>query len=318
MIENDEKGIGSVTVDWFGEKIAEGKVREIFDAGTRSGYGRLYIVTTDRISAFDCVLPSLIPGKGKVLNLLSAFWFEKLGNIVPNHLIEVYGGPYASREHRRQVRGRTMLVAKTEVLPIEAVVRGYLTGSAWKDYQKMGMVNGIQLPEGMQESEKFSEPLFTPSTKAEAGQHDEPLTHAEARELIGDKLFDRIWDLSIKLYIAAADYALTKGIIIADTKFEWGIDPFGNLTLIDEVLTPDSSRFWDLTNYKIGASQDSMDKQIVRDYVVNLGWDKKQETVPELAECVIAETAATYEDILLRLTGESSEEQIVRIEAKAH
>ncbi|HEY7675167.1 MAG TPA: phosphoribosylaminoimidazolesuccinocarboxamide synthase [Burkholderiales bacterium] len=279
--------------------LARGKVRDIYAVGD----DRLLIITTDRLSAFDVVLPDPIPDKGNVLNEMSNFWFGKLAHIVRNHLNgaapeTVVKGP----EEAAQVRGRAVVVRKLKPLPIEAVVRGYLIGSGWKDYQKTGAVCGIALPAGLKQADKLPEVIFTPATKAEVGAHDENISFAQVEKMIGKELAARVRDISIRLYREAADYARERGIIIADTKFEFGTDASGDLVLIDEALTADSSRFWPADRYRPGMSPPSYDKQYVRDYLESLGW-KKTPPAPRLPAEVIAKTSEKYREALFRLSG---------------
>lgn len=275
-----------------------GKVRDIYDIDD----SHMLIVTTDRLSAFDCILPDPIPGKGRVLTSVSNFWFGKLKNVIPNHLSgltldRVISDPI----ERAQAEGRGIVVKKLKPLPVEAVVRGYLIGSGWKDYQKTGAVCGIPLPKGLQLAEKLPEAIFTPSTKAEFGSHDENISFEKTVELIGNNLAEQVRRVSLKLYTEAAAYALDRGIIIADTKFEFGLDGSGQLYLIDEALTPDSSRFWPVDQYRVGISPPSFDKQFVRDYLETLTWDK-QPPAPHLPPEVIAKTAEKYREAEERLT----------------
>jgi phosphoribosylaminoimidazole-succinocarboxamide synthase len=278
--------------------LGRGKVRDMYAVGG----DRLLIVTTDRLSAFDVILPDPIPDKGRVLNELSNFWFKKLAHIVPNHLNG--GAPEAvvkSNEELAQVSGRAVVVRKLKPLPIEAVVRGYLIGSGWKDYQKTGAVCGIGLPAGLKQADQLPEVIFTPASKAETG-HDENISFEQAEERVGKKLAAKVRDVSIRLYREAADYALERGIIIADTKFEFGTDEEGNLVLIDEALTADSSRFWPADRYRPGTSPPSFDKQYVRDYLETLDWNKAP-PAPRLPAEVIARTSEKYREALYRLTG---------------
>ncbi len=279
-------------------KIASGKVREIFDAGD----DHMIIVTTDRISAFDVVLPDPIPYKGYVLNLMSLFWFDMIDGIVPNHVVasdvNKYPPPFNSDP---RLSGRSMLVRKAEPLPVECVVRGYLAGSGWREYKEKCSICGIGLPGGMVESQKLPEPLFTPSTKESPGTHDENIDFERVIYIVGKDNAERIRDLSIKIYSMAADFALKKGIIIADTKFEFGIVD-GELMIIDEVLTPDSSRFWSKDTFKPGIPQPSFDKQFVRDYLDTLNWDKKSPG-PHLPADVIEKTVKKYIDAYEMITG---------------
>ena len=279
--------------------LVRGKVRDMYALGD----DRLLIVTTDRLSAFDVVLPDPIPDKGEVLNEMSNFWFRRLAHIVPNHLNgaapdEVIKGA----DEATQVRGRAVVVKKLKPLPVEAVVRGYLIGSGWKDYQRTGAVCGIPLPLGLKQADKLPEVMFTPATKAEAGAHDENISFDQAEKLIGRKLAAKVREVSIRLYREAADYARERGIIIADTKFEFGTDEKGDLVLIDEALTADSSRFWPADQYRPGTSPPSFDKQYVRDYLETLDW-KKKPPAPRLPPEVIAKTSEKYREALYRLTG---------------
>ena len=278
-------------------RIGRGKVRDIYAVGA----DKMLIVTSDRLSAFDVVMSDAIPDKGRVLNEMANFWFARLGHIVPNQLTGIDPESVVTEEERAQVRGRSVVVKKLNPLPIEAVVRGYIIGSGWKDYQKTGKVCGIDLPAGLQQAQKLPQPIFTPATKAETG-HDENIPYAMVEKLIGKALAAKVRDVSIRLYKEAADYAATRGIIIADTKFEFGLDENQNLVLIDEVLTADSSRFWPADSYQVGISPPSFDKQYVRDYLESLTWDKTP-PAPKLPEDVIARTSQKYRDALERLTG---------------
>ncbi|MBI2317182.1 MAG: phosphoribosylaminoimidazolesuccinocarboxamide synthase [Betaproteobacteria bacterium] len=279
--------------------ISRGKVRDIY----RVDAEHILIVTTDRLSAFDVVLPDPIPGKGQVLQGLSDFWFAKLAHIVPNHLSGIAPeGVVRGEEEIAQVRGRSVVVRKLKPLPIEAVVRGYLIGSGWKDYQATGALCGIPLPAGLRQADRLPEILFTPATKAESGTHDENISFAETEKLVGADLARRVREVAIRLYGEAADYARDRGIIIADTKFEFGLDGSGKLYLIDEALTADSSRFWPADQYRPGTSPPSFDKQYVRDYLETLDWGKKP-PAPRLSAEVIAKTSAKYREALKRLTG---------------
>jgi phosphoribosylaminoimidazole-succinocarboxamide synthase len=277
--------------------FARGKVRDIYDFGDR-----LLLVATDRISAFDVVLPTAIPEKGKILTALSAFWFRLTEDLVPNHLIttEVDAYPSACQAYREDLLGRSMLVWKTKPLPIECVVRGYLSGSGWTEYQKAGSVSGITLPGGLLESCRLDPPMFTPSTKAEQGEHDETITFGQAASVLGGGLAEQVRDLSLKIYERARAYALERGIIIADTKFEFGLLN-GKLLLIDEILTPDSSRFWPADTYRPGRSQPSFDKQFVRDYLKTLPWAMR-EPGPTLPPDIVEQTRSRYQEALRRLT----------------
>ena len=279
----------------------KGKVRDIYDLGDR-----LLIVATDRLSAFDVVLPDGIPDKGRVLTQVSAFWFNRLGHTVKHHLIavDVASFPEPFRLRPDLFDGRSMLVKKTTPLPVECVVRGYITGSGWSDYRRSGSICGIALPAGLVESQRLPQPIFTPTTKAEVGVHDESISFSQVEELVGTALAAQLRDLSIRLYRDGAAFAETRGILIADTKFEFGLDGDGSLVWIDEALTPDSSRFWPLSTYSPGASQPSFDKQFVRDYLLSLQWDKRPPG-PHLPPHVIETTAQKYRDALRLLTGVS-------------
>ena len=278
--------------------IARGKVRDIYAVGD----DRLLIVTTDRLSAFDVVMPTPIPGKGEVLTKLANFWFEKLQHIVPNHLTGTLPESVVQSGERAQVTGRAIVVRRFKALPVEAVVRGYIEGGGWKEYQEKQSICGISLSKGLQRAQQLPEPIFTPSTKAEMGTHDENISFAETEKLIGPKLAAQVRDTAIALYREAAAYALTRGIIIADTKFEFGLDPNGKLFLIDEALTPDSSRFWPQDSYKAGTSPESFDKQFVRNWLESIQWNK-QPPAPELPIDVAEKTAAKYREAFHRLTG---------------
>lgn len=276
---------------------SHGKVRDIYDAGEN-----LLMVATDRISAFDFILPDEIPFKGEVLNRISAFWFDKFADIVPNHLVSIdpTDFPEEFAEYRDYLAGRAMLVKKAQTIPIECIVRGYLTGSGKKTYDENGTVCGIQLPEGLTEASKLPEPLFTPSTKAEIGDHDENISFERCCEIVGEDIATQIRDLSLKIYKAAAEYAATRGIIIADTKFEFGVID-GKVTLIDECLTPDSSRFWPAASYEEGKIQPSYDKQFVRNWL-KANWDMTGET-PHLPAEVIDGTSERYREAFQIITG---------------
>jgi len=279
--------------------LRRGKVRDVYEVDD----DRLLIVATDRISAFDCVLPTPIERKGEVLTALSEFWFEKLGHIVANHFITstIDEMPEPVQRERQALTGRSMLVRRAEVFPVECVVRGYLVGSGWKDYLRTGEVCGHKLPGGLLESAELREPLFTPSTKAEQG-HDENISEAKVRDLVGAEATERLRDTSIRLYSEARRYARERGIIIADTKFEFGLDKNGALTLVDEVLTPDSSRFWPADSYEPGRSQPSFDKQFVRDYLEKLQWDKKP-PAPAIPPEVAKATTERYVEAYRLLSG---------------
>jgi phosphoribosylaminoimidazole-succinocarboxamide synthase len=279
--------------------LHRGKVRDIYAVGD----DKLLVVQTDRLSAFDVILPSPIPGKGEVLTAMSNFWLNRLQHVIPNHLTGIDPESVVGNDaDRAQVRGRAFVAKKLKPLPIEAIVRGYLVGSGWKDYRKTGKVCGIPLPAGLREAEKLPQPLFTPSTKAAVGEHDENISFAEAVELLGEARANAVRDATLALYVEAADYALGKGIIIADTKFEFGVDEAGKLYLIDEALTPDSSRFWPADQYKVGSNPPSFDKQFVRDWLETSGWNK-QPPAPEIPADVLQKTADKYREVLVRLTG---------------
>ena len=277
--------------------LHRGKVRDLYAVGD----DKLLIVQSDRLSAFDVVLPTPIPGKGRVLTELSFFWFDRLRHIVPNHLTGIAPESVVAANERDQVAGRAMVVRKLRPLLIEAVVRGYIIGSGWSDYQKTGAVCGIKLPPGLKQAEKLPQPIFTPASKAPAGQHDENITYAEAEKTVGAKHAAQVRDLSIRLYSEAASYAATRGIIIADTKFEFGVDERGEVILIDEALTPDSSRFWPAAEYRVGASPPSFDKQFVRDWLETQAWNKKP-PAPALPADVLAKTSEKYKEALRLLT----------------
>ncbi|HXF44626.1 MAG TPA: phosphoribosylaminoimidazolesuccinocarboxamide synthase [Burkholderiaceae bacterium] len=278
--------------------VHRGKVRDSYAVGD----DKLLIVTTDRLSAFDVVLNQPIPDKGRVLNALSNFWFERLAEIVPNHLTGIAPESVVAADEVEQVRGRAVVAMRLRPIPVEAVVRGYLIGSGWKDYQATGRVCGIALPPGLPLASKLPEPIFTPAEKAALGQHDENIAFETMRERIGAALAQRIRAVSLQLYRTAADYAATRGIIVADTKFEFGVDAHGTLRLMDEVLTPDSSRFWPADQYRVGVSPPSFDKQFVRDWLERQPWNKAPPP-PDLPAEVIAKTAEKYREALVRLTG---------------
>ena len=280
------------------EKLHEGKVRDIYSAGTDA----LLIVTTDRLSAFDVVLPDPIPGKGRVLNEISNFWFARTHHIVPNHLTgRAVSDLVSDPADRAALEGRSVIVRRMKALPLEAVVRGYLIGSGWKDYRKTGSVCGVALPADLPLASRLPAPIFTPATKAGAGEHDENISFAQVEKLIGAPLAARVRDTAIALYQFAAAHALNRGIIIADTKFEFGVDESGTLTLIDEAITPDSSRFWPADTYRPGTSPPSFDKQFVRDYLETLDWNKKAPG-PKLPAEILAKTSEKYREALVRLT----------------
>lgn len=279
--------------------LHRGKVRDIYAVGD----DKLLVVQTDRLSAFDVILPNPIPGKGEVLTSMSNFWLNKLQHVIPNHLTGIDPESVVKTDaDRAQVRGRAFVAKKLKPLPIEAIVRGYLVGSGWKDYQKTGKVCGIALPAGLREAEKLPQPLFTPSTKAAVGEHDENISFAQAVELLGEARANEVRDATMALYVEAANYAATKGIIIADTKFEFGVDEAGKMYLIDEALTPDSSRFWPADQYRVGSNPPSFDKQFVRDWLESSGWNKKA-PAPDVPAEVLQKTADKYREVLVRLTG---------------
>jgi phosphoribosylaminoimidazole-succinocarboxamide synthase len=276
-----------------------GKVRDIYAVSE----DKLLIVQTDRLSAFDVILPTPVPGKGKVLTALSNFWFQKLGHVIPNHLTGIAPESVVKKDSERaQIEGRAFVVRRLKPLPVEAIVRGYIAGSGWKEYQKTGKVCGIPLPIGLKEAQKLPQPIFTPSTKAPVGTHDENISFADAEKLLGKETAANVRDASIRLYSEAAEYAAKKGIIIADTKFEFGLDDTGKLYLIDEVLTPDSSRFWPADQYQTGMSPPSFDKQFVRDWLEAQHWNKTP-PAPQLPADVLEKTAEKYRQALRLLAG---------------
>ena len=277
--------------------LHRGKVRDIYAVDAE----RLLIVQTDRLSAFDVILPNPIPGKGRVLTAMSNFWFRKLRHVIANHLLDEAPESVVAPDEREQVAGRAFVVRKLRPLPIEAIVRGYVAGSGWKDYQKTGMICGIVLPPGLQEAQQLPQPLFTPSTKAAMGSHDENISFAQMEKIMDPLLAAQVRDKTIQLYREAAAYAATRGIIIADTKFEFGQDQAGKLYLIDEALTPDSSRFWPSAHYRAGSSPPSFDKQFVRDWLEAQKWDKRP-PAPVLPAEVLRKTAEKYEEALRLLT----------------
>ena len=278
------------------KKISSGKVREIYEVDD----DKLMLVVSDRISAFDVILPSEVPDKGKILNKISEFWFDFTKDFVSNHIVSTNSSDFPEEFRGSEFEGRSMLVKKLQMLPIECIVRGYITGSGWKSYKENGTVCGIKLPEGLQESQKLSTPVFTPSTKAAEG-HDENISFEETCKLIGEELATKVRDTAIKIYSKCAEYAATKGIIIADTKFEFGLDENGDLVLGDEVLTPDSSRFWPADDYEVGKGQKSFDKQYMRDWLKENKWDAENPT--PIPENVINTTRAKYIEAYERLTG---------------
>jgi phosphoribosylaminoimidazole-succinocarboxamide synthase len=278
--------------------VGRGKVRDIYAVGD----DKLLIVTTDRLSAYDVILPTPVPEKGRVLTELANFWFGRLASIVPNHLTGIDPESVVAPGERGQVRGRSIVAKKMKALPIEAVVRGYLEGSGWKEYQESGKVCGIALPPGLQRASKLPQPIFTPATKALAGHHDENIPFERVVEMVGEAQAREIRDTAIALYKAAAEYALSRGIIIADTKFEFGVDAAGKLHLIDEALTPDSSRFWPLATWRVGESPESFDKQYVRNWLDSIGFARKPPAPPMPPE-VAEKTSAKYQEALKRLAG---------------
>ena len=279
--------------------LNRGKVRDIYDIDEH----HLLIVTTDRLSAFDVVMPQPIPGKGEVLTRVANFWFTRMQHILPNHLSDIpLSDVVPDEDERRRLGDRALIVRKLRPLPVEAIVRGYLIGSGWKDYQQTGTVCGIRLPEGLQLADRLPKAIYTPSTKAEAGEHDENISYEKSVDLMGEKIASKVRDYSLQIYNEAAAYALERGIIIADTKFEFGLDDEGELYLIDEVLTPDSSRFWPADQYRPGISPPSFDKQFVRDYLETLDWNKTAPG-PDLPGEIIRKTAEKYAEAEQRLTG---------------
>jgi len=278
--------------------LHKGKVRDIYEIDDN----HMLIITSDRISAFDVIMPTPIPEKGIILNDVTRFWLDKLQHVIPNHLSDMPLSDVITDEaERNAVCKHAMIVKRLKALPVEAIVRGYIIGSGWKDYQKTGAICGIALPEGLQMADKLPEPIFTPSSKADVGDHDENIDYAATEKLLGADLARQVKDVSLQLYKEAADYALTRGIIIADTKFEFGVDENNQLVLIDEVLTPDSSRFWPADQYKPGSSPMSFDKQFVRDYLETLDWDKTPPG-PELPDEIVNKTAEKYKEALQKLT----------------
>ncbi len=282
--------------------ISKGKVRDIYAIGDN----QLLMITTDRLSAFDVVMGEPIPGKGVVLNQMANFWFDKLSHVIPNHLTAIDPESVVAANEADQVKGRAIVTKRLKPILVEAVVRGYLSGSGWKDYPATGAICGIQLPAGMQNAQKLPEPIFTPAAKAEVGEHDENISYAEVEKKIGAELAKKIRDVSIRLYQEASEFAATKGIIIADTKFEFGLDDAGHLVLMDEVLTADSSRFWPASSYEVGSNPPSFDKQFVRDWLESVvingkPWDKSP-PAPKLPDDVIEKTAAKYREALETLT----------------
>ena len=277
--------------------LHSGKVRDIYAVGD----DKMLVIQTDRLSAFDVIMEDPIPEKGKILTAMSNFWFKKFGHLMPNHMTDIDPETLVAPEERDQVRGRAIVVKKFKPLPIEAIVRGYIIGTGWKDYQKTGAVCGIKLPAGLKEAQKLPEVIFTPSTKAEIGDHDENISFERMKEIVGAETAEKVRDMAVTLYKAAAEYAASKGIIIADTKFEFGQDDDGKIYLIDEILTPDSSRFWPASSYQVGMSPPSFDKQYVRDWLSAQPWDKKA-PAPRLPEEVSARTTEKYNEALRLLT----------------
>lgn len=282
--------------------LSKGKVRDVYAVGD----DKLLMITTDRLSAFDVVMGQPIPDKGVVLNQMANFWFDKLASVIPNHLTGIDPVSVVSADEIEQVQGRAVVAKRLKPILVEAVVRGYLAGSGWKDYQETGRVCGITLPEGLENAQKLPEPIFTPAAKAELGEHDENISFEQVIALIGEKLAKQIRDVSIRLYKTASDYAASRGIIIADTKFEFGLDANGELVLMDEILTADSSRFWPAETYHVGSNPPSYDKQFVRDWLENVRLDgkpwSKSPPAPELPAAVIEQTALKYREALERLT----------------
>ena len=277
--------------------LHRGKVRDLYAVDEK----HLLIVQTDRLSAFDVILPNPIPGKGEILTTLSNFWFDKLAHVIPNHLSGIKPEDVVKTDaDRDQIKGRSFVVKRLKALPIEAIVRGYLVGSGWKEYKKSGTVCGIQLPAGLQQAQQLSQPVFTPSTKAAMGDHDENISFEQTVNLLGEARASEVRTASLALYAQAAEYAASKGIIIADTKFEFGVDEAGKMYLIDEALTPDSSRFWPAESYKVGSNPPSFDKQFVRDWLESSGWNK-QPPAPNIPAEVLQKTSDKYQEALRRL-----------------
>lgn len=283
------------------KKISSGKVREIYEVDS----DKLLLVVSDRISAFDYILPAMIPNKGKVLNKISEFWFDYVKDVIPNHIISTDIKDFPAEFQTPEFEGRSMLVKKLKMIPVECIVRGYITGSGWKSYQANGTVCGIKLPEGLEESEKLPEPIFTPTTKAELGTHDEDIAFDKVIEMLGKDLAEKLRAKTIEVYTKCAEYAKTRGIIIADTKFEFGLDENGELVLGDEVLTPDSSRFWPANEYEVGKTQNSFDKQYMRNWIKGTGYDP--ETKDPIPQDVIDTTSAKYIEAYEILTGKKFE-----------
>lgn len=283
------------------KKISSGKVREIYEVDS----DKLLLVVSDRISAFDYILPAMIPNKGKVLNKISEFWFDYVKDVIPNHIISTDIKDFPAEFQTPEFEGRSMLVKKLKMIPVECIVRGYITGSGWKSYQANGTVCGIKLPEGLEESEKLPEPIFTPTTKAELGTHDEDIAFDKVIEMLGKDLAEKLRAKTIEVYTKCAEYAKTRGIIIADTKFEFGLDENDELVLGDEVLTPDSSRFWPASEYEVGRTQNSFDKQYMRNWIKGTGYDP--ETKDPIPQDVIDTTSAKYIEAYEILTGKKFE-----------
>lgn len=277
--------------------LHRGKVRDIYAVGD----DKLLVVQTDRLSAFDVVMEDPIPNKGRILTAMSNFWFKKFGHLMPNHMTDIDPESLVAPEERDQVRGRAIVVRKFKSLPIEAIVRGYIIGTGWKDYQQTGAICGIKLPAGLKEAQKLPEVLFTPSTKADVGEHDQNISFEKMKEIVGADVAEKVRDLAITLYKEAAEFAATKGILIADTKFEFGMDDDGKIYLIDEILTPDSSRFWPASSYEVGMSPPSFDKQYVRDWLSAQPWDKTA-PAPRLPDEVAQKTTEKYNEALRLLT----------------
>ena len=285
--------------------LHRGKVRDVFELPPVDGQSRLLMVATDRLSAFDVVLPDPIPGKGEVLCQMSNFWFDKTAHLIPNHLLaHALDDVLPASAEIDVYRNRSVITKKLKPLPVEAIARGYLIGSGWKDYQRTGRISGIRLPDAMQQAQQLDKPIFTPSTKAAVGDHDESIDFDTLVKKIGSELAEQVRDITLRLYEFAAHYAAEKGLILADTKFEFGLDDNGRLTLMDEALTPDSSRYWSAADYQVGISPPSYDKQFVRDYLETLDWDKTP-PAPHLPEDIVRRTRAKYVDALIALTGTS-------------
>ena len=281
------------------KKISSGKVREIYEVDD----DKLMLVVSDRISAFDFIMPNPVLDKGKILNKISEFWFDFVSDIIPNHIITTNYDEFPEEFKKEEFRDRSMLVKKLKMLPVECIVRGYITGSGWLEYQKNGTICGLELPEGLKECEKLPEAIFTPSTKAEFGDHDENISFERCKEILGEELAEKVKNATLSIYKKCADYALSKGIIIADTKFEFGLDESGNLVLGDEVLTPDSSRFWPADDYEVGRTQKSFDKQYLRNWLIDNGY--RNNPPEQLPEDVLTTTRNKYIEAYERLTGKN-------------